>query len=36
MIGGPLWTSFSELRKFPLVLDLVVASIRLTRVLIDG
>jgi hypothetical protein len=30
------WTSFSELGKFPHVLDLVVASIRLTRVLIDG
>jgi hypothetical protein len=30
------WTSFSELGKFLLVLDPVVASIRLTRVLIDG
>ncbi|XP_025813133.1 uncharacterized protein LOC112890458 [Panicum hallii] len=30
------WTSFFELRKFPLVLDPVVASVRLTRVLIDG
>ena len=30
------WTSFSELRKFPLVLDPVVAGSMLTRVLIDG
>jgi hypothetical protein len=30
------WTSFSELGKFPLVLDLVVAEVRLTKVLIDG
>jgi hypothetical protein len=30
------WTSFSELRKFPLVLDPVVAGSQLTRVLIDG
>jgi hypothetical protein len=30
------WTSFSELGKFPLVLDPVVAEVRLTRVLIDG
>ena len=30
------WTSFSEPRKFPLVLDPVVAGSRLTRVLIDG
>jgi hypothetical protein len=30
------WTSFSEVEKFPLVLDPVVASVRLTRVLIDG
>ena len=29
------WTSFSELGKFPLVLDLVVAGSILTRVLID-
>jgi hypothetical protein len=30
------WTSFSKLRKFPLVLDLVVAGSQLTWVLIDG
>jgi hypothetical protein len=30
------WTSFSEPRKFPLVLDPVVAEVRLTKVLIDG
>jgi hypothetical protein len=30
------WTSFSEPGKFPLVLDLVVAEVKLTRVLIDG
>jgi hypothetical protein len=30
------WTSFSELGKFPLVLDPVVAEAKLTRVLIDG
>jgi hypothetical protein len=30
------WTSFSEPGKFPLVLDPVVASSQLTRVLIDG
>ena len=30
------WTSFSELGKFPLILDLVVAGSILTRVLIDG
>jgi hypothetical protein len=30
------WTSFSEPGKFPLVLDLVVAEVRLTKVLIDG
>jgi hypothetical protein len=30
------WISFSELGKFPLVLDLVVAEVRLTKVLIDG
>jgi hypothetical protein len=30
------WTSFSELGKFPLVLDPVVAGSQLTRVLIDG
>ena len=30
------WTSFSELRKFLLVLDPVVQGSRLTRVLIDG
>jgi hypothetical protein len=29
------WTSFSELGKFPLVLDPVVAEVRLTKVLID-
>jgi hypothetical protein len=28
--------SFSELEKFPLILDLVVAGSQLTRVLIDG
>jgi hypothetical protein len=28
------WTSFSELGKFPLVLDPVVAEVRLTKVLI--
>jgi hypothetical protein len=30
------WTSFSEPNKFPLVLDPVVAEVRLTKVLIDG
>jgi hypothetical protein len=30
------WTNFSELGKFPLVLDPVMASSQLTRVLIDG
>jgi hypothetical protein len=30
------WTSFSKLGKFPLVLDPVVADVRLTKVLIDG
>jgi hypothetical protein len=30
------WASFSEPRKFPLVLDPVVAGLQLTRVLIDG
>jgi hypothetical protein len=30
------WTSFSEPDKFPLVLDSVVAEVRLTKVLIDG
>jgi hypothetical protein len=30
------WTSFSEPGKFPLVLNPVVAEIRLTKVLIDG
>ena len=30
------WTSFSEPRKFPLVLDPVVQGSKLTRVLIDG
>jgi hypothetical protein len=30
------WTSFSEPSKFPLVLDPVVAELKLTRVLIDG
>jgi hypothetical protein len=30
------WTSFLEPGKFPLVLDPVVAEIRLTKVLIDG
>jgi hypothetical protein len=30
------WTSFSEPGKFPRVLDLVVAEVRLTKVLIDG
>jgi hypothetical protein len=30
------WTSFSEPGKFPLVLDSVVAEVKLTRVLIDG
>ncbi|RLM64919.1 uncharacterized protein C2845_PM16G03570 [Panicum miliaceum] len=30
------WTSFSESRKFPLILDPVVAGSQLTRVLIDG
>jgi hypothetical protein len=29
-------SGFSELGKFPLVLDLVVAEVKLTRVLIDG
>jgi hypothetical protein len=30
------WTSFLEPGKFPLTLDLVVAEVKLTRVLIDG
>jgi hypothetical protein len=30
------WTSFLEPGKFPLVLDPVVAEVRLTKVLIDG
>jgi hypothetical protein len=30
------WTSFSEPDKFPLVLDPMVAEVRLTKVLIDG
>jgi hypothetical protein len=30
------WTSFSEPGKFPLVLDPVVAEVKLTRILIDG
>jgi hypothetical protein len=30
------WTSFSEPEKFPLVLDPVVAEVKLTKVLIDG
>jgi hypothetical protein len=30
------WTSFSESGKFPLVLDPMVAEVRLTKVLIDG
>jgi hypothetical protein len=30
------WTSFSEPGKFPLVLDPVVAGVRLTKVLIDS
>jgi hypothetical protein len=30
------WTSFSEPGKFPLVLDPVVAEVKLTRALIDG
>jgi hypothetical protein len=30
------WTNFSEPGKFPLVLDPVVAEVRLTKVLIDG
>jgi hypothetical protein len=30
------WTSFSEPGKFPLVLDPVVAEVRLTNMLIDG
>jgi hypothetical protein len=30
------WTSLSEPSKFPLVLDPVVAEVKLTRVLIDG
>ena len=30
------WTSFSEPGKFPLVLDPVVAGVRLTKVLING
>jgi hypothetical protein len=30
------WTSFSEPGKFPLVLDPVVAEVRLTKVLIDS
>jgi hypothetical protein len=33
---GDQWTSFSEPGKFPLVLDPVVAEVRLTKVLIDG
>jgi hypothetical protein len=30
------WTSFSEPGKFPLVLDPVVAEVKLTKVFIDG
>jgi hypothetical protein len=30
------WTSFSEPGRFPLILNLVVAGSRLTKVLIDG
>ena len=30
------WTSFSELGKFPLVLDPIIQGSKLTRVLIDG
>jgi hypothetical protein len=30
------WTSFSEPEKFPLVLDPVVAEVRLTKLLVDG
>jgi hypothetical protein len=30
------WTSFSELGKFPLVLDHVMAASQLTRVILDG
>jgi hypothetical protein len=30
------WTSFSEPSKFPLILDPVVAKVKLTKVLIDG
>jgi hypothetical protein len=30
------WTSFSKPSKFPLVLDPMVAEVRLTKVLIDG
>jgi hypothetical protein len=30
------WTSFSEPGKFPLVLNPVVAEVRLTKVLLDG
>jgi hypothetical protein len=30
------WTSFSELGKFPLILDPVVSGSQLTRILIDG
>jgi hypothetical protein len=30
------WTSFSEPRKFPLVLDPIIQGSKLTRVLIDG
>jgi hypothetical protein len=30
------WTSFSKLRKFPLILHPVLAGSQLTRVLIDG
>jgi hypothetical protein len=43
LVGGPhlvsrddQWTSFSEPGKFPLVLDPVVAEVKLTKVLIDG
>lgn len=30
------WTSFSKPGRFPLVLDLVIAGSRLTKILIDG
>jgi hypothetical protein len=30
------WTSFSELGKFPLILDPIMAGSQLTRVVIDG